>query len=112
MGSVIKATSPTKVELGGALVREVDQQWFHTCVVTTGDRLLCWGRGVEGQLGLGDNAPSVPAVFVSAGVQEAATGFFSTCLRRTDGTIACMGANDTGQLGLADTMRRAVPTAW
>ncbi len=110
LGQVIKSTSPLAVDLGGAAVRSVDQQWFHTCAVTTADQLFCWGRGAEGQLGLGDNTAHATPQLVTSGVGSVATGFFFTCLRRTDGTVSCMGANEAAQLGLGDTQRRAVPT--
>lgn len=109
-GQAITATTPVKMELGGKPVRQVDQQWFHLCAVTTDDTLFCWGRGIEGQLGLGALDPQQTPQEVTRGVEAVATGFFFTCLRRTDGVVACMGENDQGQLGLGDTLRRSSPT--
>ncbi len=109
-GQLIKTIAPTQVELGGRPVRAVDLQWFHACAVTTDDKLWCWGRGIEGQLGLGALDPQPTPREVTSGVDSVATGFFFTCLRRTDGVVACMGENDEGQLGLGDTARRASPT--
>jgi alpha-tubulin suppressor-like RCC1 family protein len=110
-GQTLKATAPTKVDLGGQLVRQVDQQWFHLCAVTTSAQLFCWGRGIEGQLGLGAIDPQPAPREVATGIESVATGFFFTCLRRTDGVVACMGENNLGQLGLGDLNRRSLPTA-
>ncbi|MDP2275086.1 MAG: hypothetical protein Q8K32_30360 [Archangium sp.] len=109
-GLTMAWATPTKLELGGASVRQVDSQWFHVCAVTTADALWCWGRGIEGQLGLGSGEPfSVPQL-VTTEVESVATGFFFTCVRRKNGAVACTGANEAGQLGLGDTGRRNVLT--
>ncbi|MDP1829924.1 MAG: hypothetical protein Q8L48_42070 [Archangium sp.] len=100
---------PTRLELGGGSVRQVDSQWFHVCAVTTLDTAWCWGRGIEGQLGLGGTDPFPTPQLVTAEVESVATGFFFTCLRRKNGAVACTGANEFGQLGLGDSDRRYVP---
>ncbi|MFZ5443559.1 MAG: RCC1 domain-containing protein [Myxococcota bacterium] len=110
-GQVLVHETPTKVDLGGETPKLVDTQWFHFCALTTANRLWCWGRGIEGQLGLGMLDPQPAPRLVSGDVTTFATGFFFTCLQRADGTVACMGENAQGQLGLGDTDRRDVPTA-
>lgn len=110
-GQHLQSALPTVVPLG-APARMVDQIWFHLCAVTADDRLFCWGRGIEGQLGLGAIDPSPVPREVMGGVRSVSTGHFFTCVLRLDGAVACMGANDVGQLGLGDTSRRSVPTAW
>lgn len=109
-GQAITNAAPAAMWLGGAEAREIDGMWFHGCVTTTDDRLFCWGRGIEGQLGDGRGQPTATPIEITGDVASFATGFFSTCLRRTSGAIECMGANDQGQLGLGDTNRRSTPT--
>ena len=101
---------PTRQDLGTFTARSVDQSWFHLCALTTDDRLFCWGRGIEGQLGLGTNQPQPAPVLVETGVSEVAAGWFFTCVRRVNGEVACAGENNRGQLGLGDTNRRATLT--
>lgn len=109
-GQLFAQPTPAVMPLGGATPRQLDLMWFHGCVTTTDDRLFCWGRGIEGQLGDGLTQPSATPVEITGNVASLATGFFSTCLRRTSGALECMGANDQGQLGLGDTNRRSTPT--
>jgi len=109
-GQRLTASTPTRVDLGGATPQSLDALWFHFCTVSTDARLFCWGRGVEGQLGLGGIDPQQTPREVARDVRQASVGFFHTCLLSTAGQVSCMGANDTGQLGLGDQARRAVPT--
>jgi len=78
--------------------------------LTTDERVFCWGRGIEGQLGSGMTSASAAPLAVATGIAEVATGFFFTCVRRTDGVVACTGENNAGQLGLGDQNRRATFT--
>lgn len=107
----ITLPTPTKMDLGGKTVRQVDQQWFHVCAVTTDDTLWCWGRGIEGQLGLSTMTPSAVPRQAATGVRSVGTGFFYTCAVRTDDVVACTGENNRGQLGLSDQNRRYTLTA-
>jgi len=73
----------------------------HTCGVTFGHELYCWGDNAWGQLGDGTridrNEPTrigdaVDWDFVAAGGNE-------TCARKTDGSLWCWGDNAFGQIG-------------
>jgi alpha-tubulin suppressor-like RCC1 family protein len=44
--------TPTPVPGVGA-IREVDTDIFHTCALTMGGRVMCWGRNANGELGDG-----------------------------------------------------------
>lgn len=102
----ITQPTPTRMDLGGKSARQIDQQWFHSCAVTTDDTLWCWGRGIEGQLGLGSVSPSNVPRQAATGIRSVGTGFFFTCAERLDGVIACTGENNRAQLGLSDQNRR------
>lgn len=91
---------------------DVRVQWFHSCGLRTSGAIYCWGRGQEGQLGLGDIEPrNTPARTGSASDwTSVTTGKFHSCGLRTAGAY-CWGINDDGvQLGLGDTERRYEPT--
>lgn len=103
---------PADLDFGGARIRSVAGSWFHWCAVTDADALWCWGRGIEGQLGLGDVTPYATPQHVQDDVAQVAVGRMATCLRkRSDSSVWCTGLNDVGQLGLGDTRRRSTPAA-
>jgi alpha-tubulin suppressor-like RCC1 family protein len=85
--------------------------WFHTCALRTGGVLMCWGRNIEGQLGVGDTALREEPTLVSGldTVSAFAVGHFHTCATRM-GAVYCWGKNDEGQLGLGNDERHNVPT--
>jgi len=86
----------------------VAANWFHTCALHGEGVLACFGRNVEGQLGLGDAEPRDGPEEVAGSWDELAVGRFHTCARRGD-SVSCWGKNDRGQLGLGDADRRAQP---
>lgn len=102
-------TSPTRLETTGdfAFLRT---DTFHTCAVNHDDELYCWGRGVEGQLGLGDELLYEVPTLVGSGYVGVAVGRFTTCAIATDGRLFCTGKNDAGQLGTGDAVDRSVLT--
>ncbi len=76
----------------------------HTCALTAGGRVVCWGRNNLGQLGnqsasefltvAPTTSPTLDnAVAVGAGDNHA-------CAIVVSGNILCWGANDRGQLGV------------
>jgi alpha-tubulin suppressor-like RCC1 family protein len=88
----------------------------HTCVVTAGGGLSCFGANSAGQLGIaaGDVADrNVPAdvALPGATVVAAAAGAAHTCAVLATGEVRCWGSNSTRQLGVpaASTVPVAVP---
>lgn len=82
---------------------------FHTCAIGGDARQLwCWGRNIEGQLGLDpDQIPGLTQIwieprFVAEGVAQVSAGRFSTCIVTMDSAIRCAGQNANGQLGGGD----------
>ena len=109
-------TGPAAAERAGArpgmsrlLAGRLDAGNSHTCAVTDGGRVRCWGYGQGGQLGygntsdIGDNeapsyagpvdlGPSRTATAVSAGAEH-------TCALLDDATVRCWGTGFGGKLG-------------
>src|SRR5690606_31897334 len=81
---------------------------FHTCGLARGGDLYCWGRNVEGQLGLGDTELRESPTRVG-NASAVVAGRFTTCAL-IGGGVACTGKNERGELGLGDTRRRSVFT--
>ena len=95
----------------GTDVSQVSAGGNHTCVMTTGNTVRCWGRGSEGQLGygnpnwIGDNeAPSsVGDAIIGADVSQISAGNSHTCAVTTGNTVRCWGWGGSGQLGYGNT---------
>lgn len=85
----------------------------HTCGLTLGDRIYCWGYGRDGQLGNGANldVSKIP-VEVSGNLRfsQMSAGGLHTCAISLAGGTFCWGVNLRGELGDGSTSDRNVPT--
>ncbi len=107
-GPSLVSRTPVKVGVANDWT-QVSVNQFHFCGRRGAD-LYCWGRGIEGQLGLGDNDPRPEPVKVPGAWSTVASSRFSTCGIQTDGRLYCWGKNDFDELGTGDTQRRSSPT--
>ena len=76
-----------------------------SCALTKSGKVFCWGNGVSGQLGNGDNASRyVPTLVTNLPsiVKHIFTGGSHACADTEFGDLYCWGSNTTGQLGLGD----------
>jgi alpha-tubulin suppressor-like RCC1 family protein len=78
----------------------------HSCALTTGGGVKCWGFNVYGQIGDGTSGvdqmlrPIPVDVFgLSTGVTAISLGSWHTCALTVGGGVKCWGLNEYGQLG-------------
>ena len=89
--SVVGVTSATSLAAGAN----------HTCARLSSGAVSCWGYGVLGEIGNGQNVTQLKPVAVSNitnAVAVRASGE-DACALLQDGSIVCWGQNVDGQLG-------------
>lgn len=84
----------------------------HSCVLTRGGTVLCWGANASGQLGDGSTTQRLTPVAV-IGLTNAETSIVAgqshTCAITTGGGVVCWGENGDGQLGNNSTTDSPTP---
>lgn len=112
-GSTVGSPTPVNVVGLGSGVASVSAGWSHTCAVTTGGAVKCWGWSVIGQqLGDGTSTRSrtpVDVVGLSSGVASVSAGTGYTCALSSVGAVTCWGLNSSGQLGIGTTSSSSTP---
>ncbi len=110
----IASPSPTVPPLERSAVLPLTLGGNHTCAMTIGDGVVCWGNNRYGQLGNGTFLNSSVPTEVSrmtSGVIAIAAGWAHTCALRSSGGLECWGTNTKGQLGDSTTTDSRSPVA-
>lgn len=112
------------VNLGtGRTAGQISAGGYHTCALLDTDRVKCWGRNLEGQLGQGDTenrgddvnemGDALPVIALGQGplgqplsTSQVSAGGWHTCSLLNTNLVKCWGTNSAGQLGLGDTLQR------
>ena len=90
-------------------VAQVSAGVLHTCALTTGGGVKCWGNAANGRLGngatTGDQTSPADVNTLTGGVaQVSAGGGGHTCALTTAGAVKCWGKDSNGQLGNGDSI--------
>ena len=85
----------------------------HTCGLTVGGEVYCWGLGLDGRLGLGSSENYSEPARVGDDMQFFAidAGHDHTCALALDGFAYCWGNGSLGQLGTGTLSSSDVPVA-
>ena len=113
-GTATTRLSPVAVSGLSAGVAAVTSGTAHTCALTTGGAVKCWGDGDLGQIGsgvVGDRYTPTQVTGLTAGVAAVGAGGSHACAVNTAGALSCWGNNNSGQLGDGTTTQRLTPRA-
>ncbi len=93
---------PIEVDLD-ARARLLAAGTYHTCAVLEDDRLFCWGKNGDGQVGNGETSNALAPIEVSGidgPVVDLSLGERHSCAVSVSGRLYCWGSNLLSQVGV------------
>jgi uncharacterized protein YjdB len=95
---------------GGATFRAIRAGGRHSCGLTGGGRILCWGDNGSGQIGDGSTSGRTrPTQIPELTFSDVAAGGSHSCGIATDGKSWCWGDGFSGQLGYGQLSTETSP---
>lgn len=132
--SILEKHTPIRVVKGAAVAGDNDGTYLnnidsitlgglHSCAISNGDNLYCWGDNANGQLGdntIDDRRTPVRVLKGATAAEDndgtyvinanaMGLGYYHSCFSSVTGNIYCWGFNNNGRLGDNTTNERHTP---
>jgi len=110
-------TAPSASPLEASVMSSLALGYFFTCALNSYGEISCWGRNIDGEIGVGEGKKIHEPTLVSLGTKARgavmlASGGFHACAVDTLQELWCWGNNKHGQVGDGTFVdRRFTPTA-